>query len=82
MANRYIFVKKKDPNGPDDVFSTVTGGTLNGASATLQVTWDDAVFLAAGNDKSADNKALILALEHLINFLRESSTEWPPQAKA
>lgn len=74
MATNYvIFSAKVDTNTPDDVTIDVsTGATLVGASAVLNVNFDEDVFTGA-----VGKKRLLLALEAVTNKIKQSGTTWP-----
>ena len=74
MATNYVlFTTKFNPDGPDDVTIDVsTGATLVGASAVLNVNFDEDVFTGA-----VGKKTLITAIEAVLHKLRHSDTTWP-----
>lgn len=71
MADAYIFTTKANPTH-DDFTTATSGGTLTGASAVVELVYDDAVFTGARGKKT-----LINAVESLLNVLKQSSTTWP-----
>lgn len=71
MAVPYLFITKIDPKSPDDVTTATTGGTLAGASAVLTVAYNDASFT-----KAEGKERLILALERITDYLKETKTTW------
>lgn len=74
MATNYVmFTTKFNPDGPDDVTIDVsTGATLVGASAVVNVNFDEDVFT-----KAVGKKRLITTLEAFLDKLRQSNTTWP-----
>lgn len=72
MASPYIFATKIDPQSPDDFTTATSGGTITGASGVVELVYDDTAFT------DAEGKArLILAVEHLLDTLKEPSFTWP-----
>ncbi len=71
MANRTITAAKINPQSPDDYF-TGTGGTITGASGVVELVYDDTQFTAAES-----KTRLILAVEHLLDYLKETNDTWP-----
>lgn len=73
MAIPYLFVTDVKAGSPDDVTTAASGGTaLDGASAVLEVAYDDTAFTdAEGKER------LILALERIVQRLKESDYTWP-----
>lgn len=72
MAIAYLFSAKEDPASPDDIGVSASGGTLAGASAKFTVAYDDAIFTGPKGKKQ-----LVLALEHMLDKLKENTTPWP-----
>ena len=72
MANPYLFTTKFNPDGPDDITTATSGGTITGASGVVELVYDDAVFTGA-----VGKKVLITAVETILNKLKEGSTTWP-----
>lgn len=72
MASRYIFTTKINPQSPDDFSSATSGGTITGSSGVVELVFNDAAF-TSGEGK----QRLILAVEHLLNYLKEPKTTWP-----
>lgn len=72
MASPYLFVTKINPQSPDDITVATSGGTITGASGTVEVVYDDTAFTGAEG-----KQRLILALEHITNYLKEAKTTWP-----
>ena len=72
MAEPHIFTTKIDPQSPDDFATATSGGTLTGASAVVELVYDDTAFT------DAEGKTrLILAVEHLLDTLKETKFTWP-----
>ena len=72
MASPYLFTTKINIQSPDDVTTATSGGTITGASGVLEVVYDDTAFTGAEG-----KTRLILALEHMLDYLKESKTPWP-----
>ncbi len=72
MANRYIFSDSERPSNPNDFASVATGGTINGASGTVQLTFDDSVYGSGIEGK----QRLVAAVKALADKL-ESAKVWP-----
>ena len=78
MALPYIFATVADPKA---VLAKATGGftrvadsgsAMDGASATVELVYNDAVFTdAEGKER------LILALEEMILYIKGANTVWP-----
>lgn len=71
MAVARFGVDKIDPQSPDDVNFNASGATLNGSNV-LQVNYNDASFTG-----SEGKVRLIMALEHILNGLKEGHQDWP-----
>ena len=72
-TNYVMFTAKIDATSPDDVtIDVASGATLVGANAVLNVNFDEAVFTS-----STGRTSLILALEAVVQKLKESNTTWP-----
>jgi len=71
MAIRFITATSVSPRA-DGFAVTVTGGTIDGASGTVELAFDDAVFTVAEG-----KTRLILAVEELLDYLKETARPWP-----
>ncbi len=71
MAVRFVSATNVSPRA-DGFTVTAVGGTLDGASAVVELTFDDAVFTVAEG-----KTRLILAVEELLDFLKETARPWP-----
>lgn len=71
MAVARFGVDEINPQSPDDVNFNASGATLDGSNV-LQVNYDDTEFTGAEG-----KTRLILALEHILNGLKEGHQDWP-----
>lgn len=69
MASAYLFATSVNPQGPDGVTTATTGGTITGASGVVELVFDDTVFTR--------KKDLVLAVEAILNKLRQTGTDFP-----
>lgn len=60
------------PRSPDDFVVATSGGTIDGASGIAELAFDDAVYTS-----SVQRQRLILTLEHMVDFLKETKRDWP-----
>jgi len=73
MADRYIFSASEAPqSAPSDFTGAATGGTLTGASATVELVFDDAIYGATNEGK----QRLVVAVKGILAKL-ESAKVWP-----
>mgnify|MGYP001599855488 FL=1 len=71
MASRYVFTTKINPT-PDDFTPAAAGGTITGASGVAELVFSDTAFTGAEG-----KTRLILAVEQLLNYLKETKRPWP-----
>ena len=75
MASRYVFSANAHPGipgGPGDFTGAASGGTITGASGTVELVFDDAVFGATPEGK----QRLLAAIEGLKQKVATART-WP-----
>ncbi len=73
MATNFFLSSTKLNTKVDDVtIDVTTGGTLTGASAVVEIVFDEDVFTGANG-----KKRLLLSLEAMMNKLKQSGTTWP-----
>lgn len=72
MASRYIFSADVAPGQPYDWTGAASGGTITGASGTIELVFDDAVFGSTWEGK----QRLVAALDSLKKKV-EAAKNWP-----
>jgi hypothetical protein len=72
MAVRYLFSASTRPRNPADFTGAASGGTITGASGTVELVFDDAIFGSTTEGK----QRLISAIEALSDRLK-SAKAWP-----
>lgn len=72
MASRYLFSASTRPSNPADFTGAASGGTITGASGTVELVFDDAVFGSTMEGK----QRLIAAVDALSGRLK-SAKAWP-----
>lgn len=60
-----------NPQSPDDIAISTSGGTLDGSNV-VQLNYNDASFTG-----SEGKTRLILAVEHILDKLQEPDVTWP-----
>lgn len=72
MAVRYVFSASARPSNPANFTGAASGGTITGASGTLELVFDDAVFGSTNEGK----QRLIAAIDALSDRIK-STKAWP-----
>lgn len=72
MASRYMFSADEAPAQPYDWTGAASGGTITGASGTIEIVFDDTVFTSTQEGK----QRLVAALDSLKAKI-QSAKAWP-----
>jgi len=72
MASRYVFSASTRPSNPNDFTGAASGGTITGASGTIELVFDDTVFGTTLEGK----QRLVAALDAMKDRI-QSAKLWP-----
>lgn len=72
MASRYVFSASARPSNPADFTGAATGGTITGASGTVELVFDDTVY-----GSSTEGKQRLIAALDAMKAKIQSAKEWP-----
>lgn len=72
MAVRYLFSASARPSNPKDFTGAASGGTITGASGTVELVYDDAVY-----GSSLEGKQRLVAAVDALSAKLKSAKVWP-----
>lgn len=72
MASRYVFSAESAPRLPNHFTGAASGGTLTGASATVELVFDDTVYGATPEGKARLVNAILMLAKKV-----EAAKVWP-----